>query len=328
MIITRDQNKSHQVIDRLITNTIQSDAITSDQITSDTQLIENTSNATNTVQYPLKITTLSNNTVADGFGCGIKLTAQRNSLGDRQDYTGLIQSYGNTLPSSSDRWNMKFIVRDNDTDRTPLILKNDNTCQIQSIDTDGSNLEIKNDIDLRGTNRSVWIYGDNTRNLRLHCASDGTAYFDLSGYKKWIFRSYTTTTRAQIKENGEFNQLSDDRMKENEQIIQNGLEVCCKIKPQIYQKKDEMDSTDTSKWETESGVIAQQLYYDIPELRHLVYTESTPDENIEIPDDPTQDPDYSSWGEQPAMVNYIGLIPYLISAVKELKAEIDTLKNP
>jgi len=43
-------------------------------------------------------------------------------------------------------------------------------------------------------------------------------------------------------------------------------------------------------------------------------------------DDPTVDPDYSDWGDKSAAVNYTGLIPYLITAVKELKAEIEMLK--
>ena len=34
--------------------------------------------------------------------------------------------------------------------------------------------------------------------------------------------------------------------------------------------------------------------------------------------DPQQDPGYSSWGKNPATLNYIGLIPYLIKANNEL----------
>ena len=69
-----------------------------------------------------------------------------------------------------------------------------------------------------------------------------------------------------------------------------------------------MDSTDTTKWYKESGLIAQEVYDDCPELRHLVQRNG--EETLpEIPTsvDPKSDPDYSSWGEEPAALNYIGL---------------------
>ena len=59
------------------------------------------------------------------------------------------------------------------------------------------------------------------------------------------------------------------------------------------------------------------MYYDAPELRHLVKRDKETDEEgnplPEIPTsiDPQQDPDYSSWGNEPASLNYIGLIAYL-----------------
>ena len=75
-----------------------------------------------------------------------------------------------------------------------------------------------------------------------------------------------------------------------------------------------MENNDPTKWYKESGVSAQEVYYDAPELRHLVYRGSPnqDEEGIEIPTsiDPQQDPDYPSWGEESASVNYIGLIAY------------------
>ena len=78
----------------------------------------------------------------------------------------------------------------------------------------------------------------------------------------------------------------------------------------------------------EYGLIAQEIYYDCPELKHIVLVpeSANPNENKIMSDDPTVDPDYSDWGDEPAAVNYTGLIPYLITAVKELKAEIEMLK--
>ena len=42
--------------------------------------------------------------------------------------------------------------------------------------------------------------------------------------------------------------------------------------------------------------------------------------------DPTQDPDYSSWGEEAASLNYIGLIAYLVKANNELHDRVKALE--
>ena len=76
------------------------------------------------------------------------------------------------------------------------------------------------------------------------------------------------------------------------------------------------------------------MYYDAPELRHLVNRgDNKLDEegNInplpEIPAsiDPQQDPDYSSWGEEAASVNYIGFTAYLVKANIELHERVKAL---
>jgi len=81
----------------------------------------------------------------------------------------------------------------------------------------------------------------------------------------------------------------------------------------------------------ESGLIAQEVYYDAPELRHLVKPSDTAT-NIETPppnypsNDPAIDPDFSNWGDSPAGMNYTGLIPYLIKMNQEQQAVIEDLK--
>ena len=108
---------------------------------------------------------------------------------------------------------------------------------------------------------------------------------------------------------------SDDRLKENEELIENACDTLSKLRPQLYDKKPDIDNDDPTTWYKESGLIAQEIYYDAPGLRHLVHKgkpETDEDGNIipllEIPTsiDPQQDPDYSSWGKDPASVNYIG----------------------
>ena len=93
-------------------------------------------------------------------------------------------------------------------------------------------------------------------------------------------------------------------------------------------KSKNFDSEDAGEKHFEAGLIAQEIYYDCSELRHLVMVPpgATPSETKSIPEDPTKDPDYSDWGDEAAFVNYIEIIPYLIKAVKELKAEIEMLK--
>ena len=83
-------------------------------------------------------------------------------------------------------------------------------------------------------------------------------------------------------------------------------------------------------------MIAQEIYYDASELRHLVYRgspeldeEGNPIPLTEIPTsiDPQQDPDYSSWDNDPASVNYIGLITYLVKANTELHERVKALES-
>ena len=100
-------------------------------------------------------------------------------------------------------------------------------------------------------------------------------------------------------------------------------------------KKPSIDNEDETTWEKESGLIVQEVYYDAPELRHLIkrFNNQTDEEGNEIPlpeiptsIDPTQDPDYSSWGEEAASLNYIGLIAYLVKANNELHDRVKALE--
>ena len=114
-----------------------------------------------------------------------------------------------------------------------------------------------------------------------------------------------------------FANWSDDRLKENEIVIESVCETLSKLRPQLYDKKPDMENDDPTTWYEESGLIAQAIYYDAPELRHLINrTNNEIDEEgntIPLPEiptsiDPQQDPDHSSSGKDPASVNYIGSI--------------------
>ena len=119
---------------------------------------------------------------------------------------------------------------------------------------------------------------------------------------------------------------SDDRIKNNESYITNATETIMKLKPQIYDKYNNFDMS--GNYERESGLIAQEIYYDVSELRHLVNIGQDADlsNNITTSANPSIDPDYSNWGSEFAGVNYNGLIPYLIKSNQEQQQIINTEK--
>ena len=129
-------------------------------------------------------------------------------------------------------------------------------------------------------------------------------------------------------------QMTD--LKKNEELVENACETLSKLRPQLYDKKPDMENDDPTTWYKESGLIAQEIYYDAPELRHLVHggkpeldeeCNSIPLPEIPTSIDPSQDPDYSSWGKDPASVNCIGVIAYLVKANTELHGRLKVLES-
>jgi hypothetical protein len=127
---------------------------------------------------------------------------------------------------------------------------------------------------------------------------------------------------------------SDDRVKMNEEYITNATETLLKLKPQIYDKHEEIGVLSDNPLR-EAGLIAQDIYYDTPELRYLVSTRNKgidaepvniPQEKPFVDDDPANDPDYSGWGTAPASVAYIQIIPYLIKSNQEIYTELQAEK--
>ncbi len=83
----------------------------------------------------------------------------------------------------------------------------------------------------------------------------------------------------------------------------------------------------TEQAQKETGLIAQDIYYDCPELRHLISlpSDATPaEEKPTGSDDPQEDPDYDSagWGTESASVSYTQLIPVLVKSNQELHERI------
>ena len=127
--------------------------------------------------------------------------------------------------------------------------------------------------------------------------------------------------------------LSDDRIKDNEMYIENATDTLLKLKPQIYDKKLAWNISELNEIVNvvrEGGLITQDVWYDAPELRHLVVLGKDASPTTDKPftdNDPQNDPDYSSWGDQASTLNYTGLISYLIKSNQELHARIQALEN-
>jgi len=80
--------------------------------------------------------------------------------------------------------------------------------------------------------------------------------------------SGTINATADIYAAGGILNSSDDRLKDNEEHIENAVETLMKLTPEIYDKKQSFN--DIGGYVRESGLIAQDLWYSTPELRHLV----------------------------------------------------------
>jgi len=149
-------------------------------------------------------------------------------------------------------------------------------------------------------------------------------------------RDATGTEYLHITNSGEFvrgNGYSDDRLKYDEKFITGAIKSIFKLRPQEYLKKPKLipDPNHDEEWIHESGLMAQEVYYSAPELRHLVtVAETAGDIDTLTPapsDDPSQDPDYSVWGDKPSGIKYIQFIPYLIKGIQEIVTELPRSKT-
>ena len=109
-----------------------------------------------------------------------------------------------------------------------------------------------------------------------------------------------------------YNPVSDDRLKHNEEHLTNCLDTIRKLKPQKYQKTDEMKDADYNgeledgTWVYEAGLIAQEVM-EIPELNWCVNGGGL---GRRLPTDPET--------EQPYIVGYSNILMYHLQATKEL----------
>lgn len=168
--------------------------------------------------------------------------------------------------------------------------------------------------------------------------STSPSYFSYDGGIR--IGNNSVQVRGGLSTTGALTQNSDDRLKTDENLITNALSTISKLRPQTYYKHTYLPSqsnygTPRDNVIYESGLIAQEVFYTSPELRHLVKISEDADINAinNIPvinsDDPQIDPvEYTKyWGTTPASINYIGLIPYLIESINELSNTVNILSE-
>ena len=155
---------------------------------------------------------------------------------------------------------------------------------------------------------------------------------------KWTFSNIAVTT---LDVTGTFTNTSDDRLKHNEIIITNGLDVIEQLNPKFYQKTqtllDASYNGDLSgqAWTYEAGLIAQEVL-QIPDLSFAVsggdyYQESyilknqSNDISSNYYDTSTNYYDYDicyNLIKQPYSLNYNSVFVYGVAAIKELHTKV------
>ena len=117
-----------------------------------------------------------------------------------------------------------------------------------------------------------------------------------------------------------FNVVSDFRLKRDIQTIENGLDTISRLNPTTFETNMSNEGDDYVR---KSGFIAQEVYYDTPELRHALTMPHDAQSDIET----NRLPNYENWGNDRASMELAPIIPYLVKAVQELKARVEALEN-
>jgi hypothetical protein len=112
--------------------------------------------------------------VANGFGAGIRFQCERRDTDDYQSLAGSVEVYGGGgLPGTSDLWNMRFGVRNNDTAVTPMTLRYDGNVGIGTA-SPGYKLNVLTD-----TNYDGISLRDSTRELLKISKGNNGAYINM-----------------------------------------------------------------------------------------------------------------------------------------------------
>jgi len=127
----------------------------------------------------------------------------------------------------------------------------------------------------------------------------------------------TTIGRTQVNfdvlgKGGNLLLFSDKRRKSKIKAMTKSLDTLSKLVPKLYEKEGKR----------ESGFIAQEMYYDVREMRHIVW----PDRDAN-PNDDAPEADYSDWGKRYACLRYLHFIAYVVRSIQELRERMERLKK-
>lgn len=150
-----------------------------------------------------------------------------------------------------------------------------------------------------------------------HTISFGTSYYDdVNGLGNFhitgnVFAEFYYGDGSGLT-NLSSSSSSDARLKSNVVTISNSLDVLSKLKPYMYEKDGR----------EESGFMAQDIWYDVPELKHVVIPgdDATPNET-------KNEPSYDDWGKEHAKLDYHCIIPYAVGAINELREMVEQLEK-
>jgi hypothetical protein len=164
-------------------------------------------------------------------------------------------------------------------------------------------------------------YGTADSVTALKLFSDNDVYMIESDASEYPFRFNVNSDIIYL--NGSQIHSSDDRLKFNEARIVDATRTLMKLDPQTYDKKRFLHS---NVMFYESGFIAQDVWYDAPELRHLVtLSDDAEPSNVRpyTPEDIQDDPDWegAGWGKQASHLNYTGMIPHIVKSIQEIATE-------
>jgi hypothetical protein len=124
--------------------------------------------------------------------------------------------------------------------------------------------------------------------------------------------TFNPSGSSELGKAGQLLVFSDKRRKSKIQVMSTTLNTLSKLVPKLYEKEGKR----------ESGFIAQEMYYDVREMRHIVW----PDRDAN-PNDDAPEADYSDWGKRYACLRYLHFIAYVVRSIQELRERIERLKN-
>ena len=127
-----------------------------------------------------------------------------------------------------------------------------------------------------------------------------------------------SATSGEIRAAGNISSnYSDERLKENIQVIENALEKVCSLRGVTYTANQLAESFGYTSKESQVGVLAGEVEKVLPEVVKPAPFDIMLFESSEI----------SRSGENYKTVQYEKLVPLLIEAIKELNKEIKELKG-